>query len=87
MGQVSAPAQPSLGLSKHPIVVQGKLMIQQVLDMWSLRKYLPGIRTVHCLLTTFPANKCFTQMSGHLNLRVAELAWGLGIHGGIPSLV
>lgn len=77
--QVSAPAQPSLNLSKHPIVVQGELMIQQVLDMWSLRKYLPGIWTVHCPLPTFPANKCFTQMSGHLNLGVVGLAWGLGL--------
>lgn len=77
--QVSAPAQPSLNLSKHPIVVQGELMIQQVLDVWSLRKYLPGIWTVHCPLPTFPANKCFTKMSGHLNPGVVGLAWGLGL--------
>lgn len=77
--QVSAPAQPSLSLSKHPIVGQGKLMIQQVLDVWSVRQYLPGIWTVHCPPATFPANKYFTHMSGHLNVRVAGLAWGLGL--------
>lgn len=57
--QVSAPAQPSYILSEELIVIQRKLMIQQVLDVWSPRKRLPGLWTTHCRLTASPATKCF----------------------------
>lgn len=77
--QVSAPAQASYILSEKPIVIQRKLMIQQVLDVWSPKKQLPGIWTIHCWLTTVPAPKCFPYMSSHLTPTVAGLACLLGL--------
>lgn len=40
--QVTVTGQPS-SLVREPIVTQRKLMIQQVLDVWSPRRQLPGI--------------------------------------------
>lgn len=77
--QVSAPAQASSISPGKPIVIQRKLMIQQVLDVWSPRKQPPGIWTIHCWPTTLPATKCFPEMSSHLTPTVAGLAWALGL--------